>query len=217
MEKVGKLAEKAAGNGQGELFKAETAWFHVFRDMIESGDVAKMGPHAFTVYAVIKAHTNFSTGRAFPAVETISEKSGVSIAQVKRELRTLEEHGYITKKKEGRKNVYTLREKVSVTDGDGRPAAVATWDYLPSSVQHAVADLKNVLVSGELAGAKIVHIERLQVNVVTVSDGGVNINVQQMLQDLEKLPASMREILKKRLKMADAADSVDKSAAEGKL
>ena len=61
------------------------------------------------------------------------------------------------------------------------------------------------------------HFERLHVNVVTVSDGGVNINVQQMLQDLEKLPASMREILKKRLKMADAADSVDKSAAEGKL
>ena len=80
-----------------------------------------------------------------------------------------------------------------------------------------MADLKNVLVSGELAGAKIVHIERLQVNVVTVSDGGVNINVQQMLQDLEKLPASMREILKKRLKVADAADSVDKSAAEGEL
>jgi len=185
--------------GQGELFRAETTWFHIFRDMIESGDVAKIGPHAVTVYLVIKAHTNFSTGRAFPAIETIVEKSGVSVAQVKRELKTLEAFGYITKEKKGRHNVYTLREKVSIKGDDGRPAAVATWDYLPSSVQHAVADLKNVMISGDLAGAKLVHIERLQVNVVNLHDNAVNFNVQQMLQDLDKMPPDMRESFKKML------------------
>jgi DNA-binding transcriptional ArsR family regulator len=176
MEKAGKLAADAADKqGQGELFKAETTWFHVFRDMVESGDVAKMGPHAVTVYLVIKSHTNFSTGRAFPALETIVEKSGVSIAQVKRELKTLEENGYISKEKKGRSNVYTLREKVNIMDGDGRPHAVATWDYLPSSVQHAVADLKNVLVAGDLQGAKIVHIEHLNVQ-INNGDGNIQYN-----------------------------------------
>jgi len=150
---------------QNELFKAETTWFHIFKNMVDSGDIARMGPHAATVYLVVKAHTNFSTGRAFPAIETIVEKSGVSIAQVNRSLKTLEELGYITKSKEGRHNTYSVREKVEITDSGGRPTHVATWDYLPASVQAAVADLKNVLVTGSAADARIVHIERLIVNI----------------------------------------------------
>lgn len=193
MEQVGKLAADAAQN-QGELFKAETTWFHVFRDMIENGDVAKMGPHAVTVYLVIKAHTNFSTGRAFPALETIVEKSGISESQVKRSIKTLEEFGYVSKEKKGRSNIYTLREKVQVTDEHGRPTAMATWDYLPSSVSHAMADLKNVLMTGDLGGAKIVHIERLNVNLQVNNSGG---NIQINAADLEKLPADMREALLK--------------------
>lgn len=192
MEQAGKLAADAAQN-QGELFKAETTWFHVFRDMIENGDVAKMGPHAVTVYLVIKAHTNFSTGRAFPAVETIVEKSGISQRQVLRELKVLEEFGYITKEKKGRSNHYTLREKVSITDEHGRPAAVATWDYLPSSVSHAMADLKNVLMTGDLGGAKIVHIERLNVQI----NNGPGTAIQINEADLAKLPEDMRETLLK--------------------
>ena len=160
---------------QQELFKAETAWFHVFKTMIDNGDVAKMGPYAVTVYLVVKSHTNFATGRAFPALETIAEKSGVSLAQVKRELKTLEEFGYIAKEKKGRSNTYTLREKIEIRDAAGRPSAVATWDYLPASVSEAVADLKNVLWTGDPAGAQVVHIERLTVNVAQA--GGVVLNI----------------------------------------
>lgn len=189
MEKLSTKAEKAL-KPQGDLFKAETTWFHVFRDMIENGDVAKMGAYAVTVYLVIKAHTNFSTGRAFPAIETIAGKSGVSVAQVKRCIKTLEEFGYVSREKKGRSNIYRLREKISVTGEDGRPAAVATWDYLPSSVQGAVADLKNVLIAGEFGAAKIVHIERLNVQ---INNG--NNNIQFNLADIEKLPKDMQEIL----------------------
>lgn len=160
---------------QNELFKAETTWFHVFKNMIDSGDVAAMGPHAATVYLVVKAHTNFNTGRAFPALDTIVEKSGVSLAQVKRSLKTLEELGYINKAKQGRVNTYTVREKVEIQDAGGRPTHVATWDYLPASVQAAVADLKNVLVSGSAADARIVHIERLIVNIAQ-QGGTINNN-----------------------------------------
>lgn len=163
---------------QAELFSAETTWFHIFRTMIANGDVARMGPHAFTVYAVIKAHTNFSTGRAFPSIELIAEKSGISVAQIKRELKTLEEMGYVTKEKKGRSNIYQLREKIEIQDAHGRPQAVATWDYLPSSVQAAIADLKNVMVSGDLNGARIVNIKHLVVNVNTGS--GTQINLANM-------------------------------------
>lgn len=160
---------------QAELFKAETTWFHIFKDMIDSGDMAKLEGSAVKVYLVVKSYTNFSTGRAFPAIETLAEKSGMSDSQVMRCLKALEELGYISKAKEGRRNIYTLREKVQVLDDQGQPAAVATWDYLPSTVQHAVADLKNVLVTGDIAGARVVHIERLNVQII---NGDNNSSVQ---------------------------------------
>src|SRR5260221_467513 len=81
--------------------------------------------------------------------------------QVWRALQHLEELGYVTKTKRGRHNVYQLREKISITDGEGRAIARASWDYIPSLVQAAVADVRQVLLSGDLAGAKVVHIEHL--------------------------------------------------------
>jgi hypothetical protein len=67
---------------------------------------------------------------------------------------------------------------------------VATWDYVPASVREAVADLKNVLVSGDFGGTRLIHIERLQVNVNHVSDGGVVINIQD---SLDKLPPDLQQ------------------------
>jgi DNA-binding MarR family transcriptional regulator len=170
---------------QRELFEAETSWFHVFKAMIDSGDLATMSGSSVKVYLVIKAHTSFSTGRAFPAIETIAEKAGLSRSQVLRELKALEAFGYLSKAKIGRRNEYRLREKVQITDDTGRPTAVATWDYLPSTVKEAVADLRNVLVSGDLAGSKIVHIERLQLNINVVQAGGVAINLQGALDSVK--------------------------------
>lgn len=159
------MSERHDIKEQGELFEAQTTWFHVFVAMIESGDVAKIGPHAFTVYATIKAHTNFSTGRSFPAIETIVEKSGISRAQVMRSLAVLEENGYLTREKKGRHNVYTLREKVEIHDSAGRPTAVATWDYIPNAITEATAQLKQFLLSGKLGDGKVIYIENLNMNV----------------------------------------------------
>lgn len=187
------MTAKTDQRAQLDLLSAETTWFHVFRSMIESGDVAKMGASAFAVYCVVKAHTNFSTGRAFPAIETIVEKSGVSKRQIVRDLQTLEEHGYIAKTKSGRSNVYQLREKVDIQDAHGRPVAAATWDYLPSGVTSAMADLKNVLMTGDFAGAKIVQIERLTVNIL--NDHATQINVSDLLSSMDKLPPEIRDKL----------------------
>lgn len=176
---------------QGDLFRAETTWFHVFHSMIETGDIARMGPYAVTVYLVIKAHTNFDTGRSFPAIDTITDESGISRSQVIRSLKVLEANGYIARNREGRRNEYRLREKICIQDEAGHPAAVATWDYLPSSVKAATADLKNVLVSGNFSGSKIVQIERLQVNVTHASGNAVVFNAQE----IACLPQDMRDML----------------------
>ncbi len=170
---------------KGDTLNAELAWFHVFKAMIDDGEVAKIGPSAFTTYCVIKSHANFSTGKSFPSVETISQKSGISERQVKNDLKTLEEHGYILKERLGRKNLYTLREKILITDHTGKPAGQATWDYLPDAVRTAVADVKNVLMSGDFADAKVVKIENLQIVIVN-AEPGANVNVSSGGEGVQK-------------------------------
>lgn len=167
---------------QMDLFKAETTWFHVFVSMIENGDVADLGPYAVTVYLVIKAYTNWKTGKAFPSVDTIVEKSGISRAQVTRSLAALTAKGYLDKVKSGRKNNYTLREKVTLKDEEGRPAAFATWDYLPSTVEAARAELKRFMLTGEHDG-KILFVETLNLN-VQVNTGDHNLINQGKLDPL---------------------------------
>ena len=178
---------------------AKTQWFHVFKSMIDQGEVAKIGPHAFAVYAVIKAHTNYHSGLSFPGIDLISEKSGVSPAQVKRELKVLEGAGYITRKRVGRSNHYKLREKIQVIDEHGRPQALATWDYVPGGVRQAVADLRDLLVAGNLAGTRLVHIERLNMQ-INVGGENTQINLESVLADLDRLPAGMREKLRSKLR-----------------
>ena len=150
---------------QQELFKAETNFFFVLKHMIDAGIAGDMGGTTFLVYCTIKAHSNVSSGTSFPSLELISEKAKISKEQVKRCINKLIEMEYVTKtpRANGRCNSYTLREKVEIHDQDGQAVALATWDYTGASLGAAVSDIKNVVLTGDLGGAKIVHIEKLTV------------------------------------------------------
>lgn len=178
-----------------EKIKAETQWFHVFKDMIESGDLAKLEGSDVKVYLVIKAHVNFSNGHSFPGIELIAREAGISVAQVKRCQTNLEKFGYLTKTKIGRRNDYKLREKIAIFDGE-QQTAMASWDYAPCSVKHAIEDLRNVLMTGNLGAAQIVHIEKLviQTQVVT-GDGNLTVQAGQNADELiEKLTSKNPEL-----------------------
>lgn len=154
---------------QQELFALDT-WFHVFRDMIESGELKRMGPHAFTVYCVIKAHAGRTHGRAWPSVDRIVELSGISRGKVMQELNALEEMGYVKREKEGRRAVYMLREKVRIMDSNAQEtAALAHFDYVPNLMRAVQKDLENVVLTGDLSSARVVHIERLHVQIGTLN------------------------------------------------
>lgn len=168
------------------LVEPETSWFHIFRTMVNSGDVARIGPFAVTVYLVIKSFTNWKTGRSFPTVDLISEKAGISKRQVISSLKVLEEFGYLTKEKEGRTNIYRLREKIEIQDEDGRPAATASWDYLPSTVRDAVTELKKFTVTGKMDGLNVINIENLTLQIQQVF-GGENVSQNNMI-DPNSLP-----------------------------
>jgi len=171
------------------LFKAETTWFHIFRHMIESGDMATMGGACFMIYSTIKAYTDWNTGQSFPKMELIAEKTGLSERQVIRGLKKLEEMGYVKKEKQWRENVYTLREKVTIKNEEGRPAAEATWDYLPTSIKAAQAELKNFLMTGDKTKTSVIHIKQVIFNFNTqnIMEGGVGTQNNNSL-DLSNMP-----------------------------
>lgn len=156
--------------------QADTTWFHVFRSFVFSGDCARLGPYATVILLVVKAHTNFDTGSAFPSIDVIVEKSGISRRQVIKSIQELADAGYLARTKEGRKNTYRIREKVQLFDGARRPAAVATWDYLPGAVKETCAQLKNFLLSGKLpegdCAPNVIYIEQLSLNLQVVEPGG---------------------------------------------
>ncbi|MHA7147439.1 helix-turn-helix domain-containing protein [Burkholderia pseudomallei] len=153
-------------------YQADTVWVHIFKAMVRSGEVARMGAYAFTVYSVIKTHADLRTGWAFPGIDTIVDESGVSRSEVVRSLKTLEGMGYLERKKQGRKSVYRLREKVPICDDRGQSTAIATWDYVPTRTQAATENLRQLLLGDGKNGAQIVQIVHLQVN-VTQSEGDV--------------------------------------------
>ena len=47
---------------QGELFKAETMWFHVFKDMIDSGDMARLEGGTNDMSRYVFAHVRYRFG-----------------------------------------------------------------------------------------------------------------------------------------------------------
>lgn len=191
------MSKKQNQPKQGELFKAETTWFHVFKSMIDSGDMAALDGSAVKCYLVIKSHTNFSTGRAFPSIETIGKDAGLSKSQVLRCISQLVEMGYVTKTKVGRHNDYRLREKIEVKDAEGRPVASATWDYLPTTVRDAVAELRNVVATGDFNGVKVIQIANLNLSLVQqIGNHNTLINVTDtMLDDIRQRYPDLAESL----------------------
>jgi hypothetical protein len=113
------------------------------------------------------------------------------LAQVKRCLSSLEGSGYLTKAKVGRRNDYKLREKVAIFEGTQQTAS-ASWDYAPSTVKHAVADLRNVLLTGDLGSARIVHIDKLVIqNQIVTGDGNLTVQAGQNADEtIEKIASN---------------------------
>ena len=156
------------GQGKQEpLLETNAQWFHVFRNMIERGDAAKMGPGAFLVYATIKCFTDIKTGKNFPSLAVIAEKSGFTDRQVRNHLKVLEENGYLEiDRTPGKKNVYILKVQLPVFIKDtGELEAMARFDYVPMAVQQAVTELKNFTITGNDKDAKVIKIERLNLTI----------------------------------------------------
>jgi DNA-binding transcriptional ArsR family regulator len=167
----------------------DTTFFSLFRQMFLQGTVAKIGSTAFTVYCALKAHADFNDGLSIPSEKEIAEQTGLSERQIQRSLKVLEAEGLISRKKEWKRNVYRLKEKIV------DEKVMITWDYLPAVLKRARQELHNYLMTGETKDAKIIHIERLELTINLVQ-GDQNITINQL--DLEKISdPQLREQMRK--------------------
>ena len=70
----------------------------------------ELTPKDLLIYACIKKYMNNKTREAFPSLETIMQIAGASKTTVRKCIGRLKETGYISVRKDGRKNVYKFSE-----------------------------------------------------------------------------------------------------------
>lgn len=184
------------GSGKQPM-KPNTYWFHIFQAMVEH-ELANLGPDAFAVYCVIKSHCNLHTGVSIPSIETIARKAGISSRHVMRQIRKLEDEGYVSKSRPRKHNEYRLTEKIVIADGKGRRHGYAEWRYRPLQIENTVKELKSRLLDIQTA-ARSIHIEKVQ-----IIQSQTNIGVQITQAELDELAVSNRYLYTKLLAIRDA-------------
>ena len=160
---------------QGELWddlRVEKHFFHIFKHMLMRGTAGAMGPSAWLVYCMMKAHANHTTGEIFASQQTISDKCNLSVDSVQRAIKTLCEMGILEKSRVGRRNNYLILENIPITRVDeklGAPVAVAQRTYVPQMFAEMIKQLGVFAASGNLPTDRNISIN-VHVNLVNQGD-----------------------------------------------
>lgn len=190
-----RIVTGASGNGEPPMMP-NTYWFHIFQTMIDH-DLANLGPYAFTVYCVIKSHSNIRTGVAIAQINTIARKAGISARHVMRQIKRLESEGYVSTSRLRKHNEYRLNEKTALFNENGCRQGHAGWEYRPLQIENTVKELKRKLQDIE-ASAQIIHTQRPQIKQVPPNDSA---SITQA--ELDELAISNPYIHKKLLAIRD--------------
>jgi len=157
---------------QEELdLKADYGWMHVMRARLAAGLIAEIGPTAWAVYTVIKAHAEHLTGVAYPSQERIGNLIGKTADTVGDCTKVLEAAGLLHKAKRGRHTVYRILEAAPITDRQtGDPHGTADFPYVPAQFANQLQAIKAFIAEGIPPGSGITL--NLTVNLVQQRDHG---------------------------------------------
>lgn len=151
---------------------ATITWFHLFKAMIDSGDLANMSGSAVKAYLVIKSECDFKEGGAEPTYKDIQAKAGLQSQALSTALKELETMGYVQKVTKGRKSAYQVVEKFHIDD------TIVTFNYAPAQVKSATKELNDFLITRHTQGSfqfiKIEKVENLTV---------ININIDSNVSE----------------------------------
>lgn len=181
-----------------KIIKKSNLWFHVFCNFIESGKLAKATGSSVKVYLVIKSHVSLKHGETNISIQKISEKSGLSISQVKREIRSLLNDGLLQKKKLGRCNNYQINEQLSINLGS-KPIYF-NWKYIPLDVKFIFSDIERLKNQDTFSTERKFKTREIKKTIPTTED--INLNT---------IPTDIRKILEKNSKINLHTDDHSKS------
>lgn len=170
------LAEQIEDGKPWEEKQVNHLWFHIIRDLVQSGTVAKVGAVPWAVYCVVKSHTGLRTGDAFPSTARISDLVGVSHDTVQRALKKLVEAKLLdVVKQRGKGNSYSVNEQVQIVQKSGEPWATGERKYVPFEFQQFIAELERLAKTGNLPTDKGITINLVVQNIQSaVNVNGVN-------------------------------------------
>lgn len=172
------MTDRADQIAQGEPWEEKTVkalWFHIVREQVQSGEIARVGAVPWAVYCAVKSHTGLETGDAFPSNARIAELVGVSMDTVQRALKKLAEAGLVNAvKRRGRGSSYSVNEKIPMDDSKGQPWATAERKYVPLQFTNFVDELQRLAKTGNLPTDKGITINLVVQHVTQGDHGTVN-------------------------------------------
>lgn len=129
--------------------KADTFWFHIFRDLISSGKFAEIPASAVKTYLALKSHAHISSGVARVSLKTLVSETGTSRETVKRAISKLVQMGHIeSSQTAGRVNSYKFLEHFNIRNSDDHLIGVASFSYKGSTAGAIQKDLTDTLKKG---------------------------------------------------------------------
>lgn len=191
---------------QLELF-ADTRFFMVLNSLITSGQASKIGANAILIYLILKVNADYSTGLSSIGIRRLSDLSGIkSFQTVTKAIKKLVEHDLISivRNYGGLRNVYEVKDTITVYDNSGTEAGKAVVPYHPSKFKNYIQDVKNALLTGEVSKSSPVT---LTFNIIVSNGDNAKITVNNNLStennssthNLNDLPEQIRNFLGKML------------------
>ncbi|GGY49699.1 hypothetical protein GCM10011297_23340 [Bacterioplanes sanyensis] len=156
--------------------------------LIRRGDLASLEPAAVAVLLAVRYAVQQQPDQDYcPQPETLSELTGMDEALIRQGLEGLYRHGYLNSEsywRDGESHTrYRVRERQLLIDEQGEVNGELSWDLNNPSQLFGLHEFRNLLASGSLGNAKVVHIERLQLNISSTRDDGVSVFSQPSAED----------------------------------
>ena len=170
--------------------KPDTGWFHFFSSTLDQLLLSELTSTDILIYLIIKKHANYKTGIAYPSINMMAKKTGMSERTISRSISALQKEKFLmVSKKKGKVSVYLTREKIDIGD------KIAEWNYSPSTASDARNEIKNYYAGGKNE-TKIVQF--IQNNIINN-----NITVEIKIEDKKIEDISDKKLREKVAKMIE--------------
>ena len=211
---------KPTEDRQLPLWDFSLRYFHLMKQLFDSGMAAEMGGGAFLTWCCLRCYSDFHTGEAYPTIDRLCRLLQQSKVTTHKHLARLEELKFITKEKRGKRNVYTLIDKFSILEKTtNNDDSVIENPYIPmqfkKAMEHLGAFKNNKIGPQELEqfGMKV-SMPQVIVNNFYISGDNNTVNTMQVINAAGETESNYEETMRQLVAQRDAAEGMERTMAE---